>query len=396
MCANASGLGTLQGLNSIGPVNQFTDLILANGNTRNAQNVLAAEQFCHLVEGWRYASEAVTAFLKHSRGTALHLAYYAELRAAISLFSWSGIRMLQGDYYYLDARGAKNSVSSQRTHSAAWEIWKHWIHRPDALNLLNDEIQLLSGVTLGHVLAGVQWRTTPTTVQQWGLDLPRVADDHSARNKSSYRAYWVDTPLTTMPATDKELILDLWRLMLSESSSALKFDSALIRYFVNQSLPAMALPVQGTQDEKRAAAIQNICTSVSANTGIPVESIKARLDVPSTDLRPFDLAASASAEAENVLCRSFVLLRLASLAAKRSISLTTNASARTWLTNWLIHAGVWLPNSGIALTDVEDDYRVAVDQIAPGPVLPQEIWVAPNVTYTAKIVRPDACLAWCC
>ncbi len=104
MCARASGNGTLQGLNSLGPITQFSDIILAKG-PRTPQNILAAEQIIHLVE-LAVAANAVSAFLHHSRGHGFTPCILCGTsQAALSLFAWSGIRVNQSGYYYLDAQG---------------------------------------------------------------------------------------------------------------------------------------------------------------------------------------------------------------------------------------------------------------------------------------------------
>jgi hypothetical protein len=100
ICRNASGLAVQQAFNSLGPITKFEDLLCPPGKLTGPTE-LASEQVFHMIEGWRYASAATTAFLNNSQQTALHFAYYAELRAALSLLSWSGIRVKQRGHYYL-------------------------------------------------------------------------------------------------------------------------------------------------------------------------------------------------------------------------------------------------------------------------------------------------------
>src|SRR5687767_9228022 len=45
----------------------------------------------HALDGWRYLAHAATALLNASRRTCIHLAYYAELRAARSILGACGI-----------------------------------------------------------------------------------------------------------------------------------------------------------------------------------------------------------------------------------------------------------------------------------------------------------------
>lgn len=125
VCKHADGRSTVTGMGSLGPVAAFSDLLLPSN--ANPQTTLAAEQLVHLVEGWRYAAAATNSVLSHATDQALHLAYYAELRAAMSLFAWSGIRVKQGAYYYLDSNGNQVRTAPQRTHDAVWGLWKEWV-----------------------------------------------------------------------------------------------------------------------------------------------------------------------------------------------------------------------------------------------------------------------------
>ena len=59
----------------------------------------------HCLEGWRYLSHAGMALLGGSRRAAIHMAYYAELRAARSLLASSGICIRDGLHFGLDSSG---------------------------------------------------------------------------------------------------------------------------------------------------------------------------------------------------------------------------------------------------------------------------------------------------
>lgn len=190
VCQHADGRSTVTGMGSLGPVASFSDLLLPSN--ANPQTTLAAEQLVHLVEGWRYAAAATNSVLSHAKDQALHLAYYAELHAAMSLFAWSGIRVKQGAYYYLDSNGNQVRTAPQRTHEAVWGLWKEWVKRTDAKSLFNDNIRLHPSVTLSDVVGSVRYVNTAATLTNWGLDLWDATHDHIARNNSSYEARLAD------------------------------------------------------------------------------------------------------------------------------------------------------------------------------------------------------------
>lgn len=386
-CSNADGAGVIAGLAAVGPVAGFSDLLLA-GQSPSPQAALAAEQIVHLIDGWRYASSAVAAYLNHAEGAATHFAYYAELRAAMSLFAWSGMHINQSGHYYLDRGGARVDVSPMRTHTAVWGVWQQWILRPDARSLFYDKLRLLPAVSIGTVLSALQYSLPNQIFQGWGFDLLDISKDHHARNHSSYEPYWATTPLTRMTAQDVDLVRSLWSLFLSDGTN-LVFDGALASYFVEQVLPTMT-KLPHSVDAQR----QKIAAEVSKKTGVSAADIERRLTPTSYDFTAISLASSNAVGTKNILCRAFFLLRMAMLALKGNLAMTSNTSAKKWLENWLDHAGIWSPTLGIDLADVEEDYRLALLGLDSSSVSLPDIKLGENLQCSAILSRPDACIAW--
>ena len=314
---NSSGIMVQRAFNNLGPINKFEDLLCPGGGA-NPASELAAEQIFHMIEGWRYASAATNAFLNHSKHTALHFAYYAELRAAMSLLSWSGIRVRQSAHYYLDVYGNKKSFGPERTHSAVWGLWQNWVRRTDATKLFKEQIRLTSNVSLSNVLTSLQYVDPSKTLRNWGMDLAQIQADHTARNTSSYEAFWINSPLSKMSQDDLDLVLMLWKLLLPQDAGLL-FDSSLISYFVSQALPAMTQ----TMGKTTAGCLDEIVKVIVTNTGADAELVLRRLDTTQYTTTPFDLASSVDAKTENVLCRAFFLLRLSMPVSYTHLTLPT-------------------------------------------------------------------------
>ncbi|WP_122460737.1 hypothetical protein [Pseudomonas viridiflava] len=393
ICNNASGITVQQAFDRLGPITRFEDLLCPPAKL-NGPTELASEQVFHMIEGWRYASAATSAFLNHSQQTALHFAYYAELRAALSLLSWSGIRVKLRGHYYLDGRGVKKPVDNSPTHTAVWSLWKNWVNRTDAQALFSDHIRLTTGVPLSEVVTALKYVKPTQTIQGWGLDLAKVNDDHSARNISSYEAYWMKAPLSKMKEEDLDLVLMLWKLLLPDDTG-LAFDGSLISYFVKQAMPGMLSQQKLVENEQNISdTMEIIANEIGSNTGLDADHIARKLDPQQYDTLPFELASSSDTEPRNVLCRAFFLLRLSMLATKSSINLTTNASTSEWLSNWLEHAGLWDRSLGIDPYDISVDYGDAVDHFKATSTQPSDIWIGGNLANTVKLTRPDACMVW--
>ncbi|CUJ09939.1 hypothetical protein [Achromobacter xylosoxidans] len=392
ICQSSDGSGTLKGLSMLGPINSFSDLLLPAAGA-NPQTILAAEQLVHLIEGWRYAAAATGALLSHSSGQALHLAYYAELRAAMSLFAWSGIRVKRNDFYYLDSKGQKQTVAPQKTHDAVWGLWNHWAQRGDAKRLFNDQIKLLPSVTLGEVISSVKYVNASATLASWGIDLWDPSHDHFARNSASYEAELTGKSLPLMKREDAQLILDIWKLFLSDGAS-LAFDAALVNYIVADAVPKLVAQSQENVKPTIQKQLNDVAVSISATTGVSESEILRRLDHNAYPSKPFALASAPNTNVSNVVCRGFFLLRMAMIAAKISINTAPKTAAKKWMENWLFHAGIWSPSGPVALFDLEEDYRLAVDGFSLNPPYPHSFWDTENVNWSMRLVRPDACIAW--
>ncbi|WP_278651755.1 hypothetical protein [Pandoraea pnomenusa] len=390
ICAAADGSGTIAGFQALGPLASPQDLLVTAATSGNPQCVLAAEQVIHLVEGWRYAAAATSAYLAHSNAAATHFAYYAELRAATSLFAWSGIRAKWHKYYYLDASGAKVvPQGNPPTHQAVWALWTEWVTRPDIQTLMSQQIKLHPLVSMDKVVNAISFSRPGQVLKAWGADLVNVSNDHTARNDASYEATWLHSPLSQMSVDEAELIREVWRLFLADGSG-LGFDAALCNYLVEQSVSQETLGNQTPADIRT-----NIVKHIAANSGASELEIARRLDASLYPRRPFELAADAATLPQNVLSRSFLLLRMALLALKSSLSVPgMPVVAKSWLENWLEHAGIWSQSAGVDPIDIEIDYRDAVLDLNVARPLPASLWEGVNQARFALVARPDACIAW--
>lgn len=150
---------------------------------------VAASAVIHCFDGWSYLGRALEAEMAGDPDAARHLGYYAELRAAMSLLASEGIGVFNDKHIIVTEAGKCESLPGIRTHEFAWEALKIWaqssksidtvfrIIKPESLPLRDWLDQFSAGT---HFILS-KW------LQQWGLDLSRLADDRSARNLASYR-----------------------------------------------------------------------------------------------------------------------------------------------------------------------------------------------------------------
>lgn len=88
---------------------------------RNLAQYIAASAVLHANDGWSYLGRAISCLMVGDAHRALHLAYYAELRAAISLLAGEGIGIFNQKHYVVNAAHSTLKLTVSRgTHQVAW------------------------------------------------------------------------------------------------------------------------------------------------------------------------------------------------------------------------------------------------------------------------------------
>ena len=176
----------------------------------------------HLMDGWSLLGRAIHCLLRGDPYSAVHLAYYAELRAALAILASEGIGVFSELHCVIDSTGHCKFVKPMNedggvlgTHLWTWLVFKWWAREPRAVELLNKVIRP-GGASLGTWIGampkarfalgeiGAGW------LELWGIDIGRYFADQEARNDASY---WPNTinswePRTT--ATSHQAVSDIW------------------------------------------------------------------------------------------------------------------------------------------------------------------------------------------
>lgn len=172
---------------------------------------------------------------------ARHMAYYAELRAAMSILATIGVGVFNKKHFALTNNLQCELFSGNPgTHIFAWEALENWAQQQAATDLVLDVVRPggkrlsdwlthfphTAGAASQAVLAK-QW------LLQWGLDLQRLAKDRSARNESSYRP--TNITKRRFPTTKQSLrfVETFWQ---ATEPSALNPFKELDRHLLKRSL----------------------------------------------------------------------------------------------------------------------------------------------------------------
>lgn len=353
---------------------------------------LAVDALVHLTEGWRFLSAALSSILSNAPAQAVHFAYYAELRAAMSLLSSHGMRVNNQDNSYLERGGTSKAPSWQtmRTHTVVWKLWEAWATTPAAEALLLGQLKILPSVTIGDLKASVGRIAANPTLTRWALDLA-MGNEHTARNQASYETPTARTPLQPMQVSDFEFVRDLWALA-EPTGFGLRFEQELVRYLVNAELNDAAVAID---EASRTAWRQRLVEDLERTTGTPRATLEAFFNSGASPSHIFQLAFDSDVKPVNMIARAFFLLRLATLMPNSALASHPATLAKEWLKDWLEHAGLFDPTAGSPPEEKWMDFEHLSQLTAPPMPLPAQLHSAPSRSMDTHLLsRADALLAW--
>jgi len=215
---------------------------------RQIQNYIAASIFTHCGDGWSLLGRALNVQIKGDASNSVHLAYYAELRAAMSILGSIGIGVFNRTHVIVTDRATRSVIvpGQKGTHKFTWEALEHWADRKLSAETLA-EIITPGSITLSVWLNafGASSNLHPigrSWLKSWGVDIKQFGDDQVLRNHSSYRPSRI-LPKTNTPASDSLAFLsELWRMCEPNPSS--RFDE-IDRHLLRASLAEAYKAVNG-------------------------------------------------------------------------------------------------------------------------------------------------------
>lgn len=169
-------------------------------NSQDMREYIAASILLHLIEGWEYLGQALYAQAVRGAPIAIHLGYYAEMRATMSILATQGIGIFNRQHLVVDKEGIIHPMSNDGgrnlpTHRAIWLYLEHWLSSGDAGKILGKIIRPLS-IPLAEWIDAMpctgEERWTPVAsdmLKNFGVDLQQMEDDRYMRNEASYRPF---------------------------------------------------------------------------------------------------------------------------------------------------------------------------------------------------------------
>ncbi len=296
-----------------------------NTSHKHLSEYVAASAALHCADGWAYLGRALSAHSSGDSSIARHLAYYAELRAALSLLATQGIGIFSGKNAVIDPAGEAEFFRGP-THVTTWLALEYWADSPVGSVLLSELVRpgsvslsaWIDGLGLG---SGVWSPIGRNWLRAWGLDLRMFGRDRDTRNEASYRP----TSLRGYPpdsVLDAEFVRRFWPLFEPAPSDPFyQLDRHLLRLSMERAFESTS----GQPARGNVAFLKAVERSLLANSGVGIDSplgrFIARLDDPATPLL-FESALKRASHLDpryhvHAISRAALLLRVATGASAR-------------------------------------------------------------------------------
>ncbi len=338
---------------------------------------IAVSTVLHCLDGWSYLGKAVACHSGGDPNSARHMAYYAELRAAMSLMSGEGIGIFNRHHYVVQSWPKLYKIKNIPTHEVTWQILDNWAKLQGSFGFLGKIItpgnlpidQWLSefGAGITFRLIGKQW------FDDWGFDLRSFFLDRDARNEASYRPTRLHT-ISTLTAVDtSEFLRSLWQMFEPVANSRFGIvDRHLLRLSLNKTYKAVSgqEPAANQLDFKRRVElmVENISPTEGSND-YWIKFLTKEID-PLTP-QPITEAANLTTRTDakhhiQVIGRASLLMRLATGACLRLMQNAnlTRDDLEFWWAKLGADVGLWdTLNPPIPFTDLWGDVEIALSQL---------------------------------
>ncbi|WP_156936633.1 hypothetical protein [Chelativorans sp. J32] len=347
-------------------------------NRRHLAQYIAVSTVLHASDGWSYLGRAIQSLLQGDPHRALHLSYYAELRAAMSLLATQGIGVFKNKHFIVDASNQATSLpKNSQTHEFAWDALNFWaqssssgsvfaaILRPYGRSL-EDWLSPVGGGAA--VLPQAQeW------LKQWGMDLSLIGEDRESRNARSYRPSGLPAPWSVNPELVVKFASNIWGVLEPGVSTFEKLD----RHVLRLSVESLFRGRTGSPPSRHNNNFITLVNSVVDNQGMSgrlatewAEFLFRMTDPDDPDLMKYSKVPPQDGEADpyGVISRSTLLLRIATGATHQLFENAGVASQSIdfWRSDLGRSRGFWDANSRPeAMSDLWSDVVDAVTELAP-------------------------------
>ena len=326
---------------------------------------VACSALLHVVDGWNYLSRAFGAASFGDHNSAYHLAYYAELRAAMALLATEGIGIFSNRHIALSDCLDPTAYDTPSTHVATWSLLSAWSQEAnraarllDAISVgsksLSDWLEEVGVVEPARQLFARDW------LEAWSVDLEMFSSDRVRRNELSYRPSGLRMP--TQKKVDPILemadpVFHSWAVLEPlTNSKSVALDLSLLRE---------ALSLAASKGLCRYDKLEEVLKSLEKMMPDHILSALSTPDAYASALfREAKVKSTPGSGATPILARALLLLRLSSarIASMFAAAEVSKIDIKFWWSLYGSNLGLWeYPDDVEVFSDLWSDVAEAKD-----------------------------------
>jgi len=352
--------------------------------------VLAIRGPLHALDGWSYVGRALNALIAGDSHAARHLAYYGELRGALSLLASSGIGIFNSQNVCIDQNSDVVLMSSRGTHDMCWPTIVEWAQRTGSVDRLVSPVMLAGSSMLDAFRDFFPGETSSVgayLMEEWGFDLQQGAGDQAERNWSSYQPTAL-LPQQTSPADDTLFLRMFWEAL---RPGAMGLERHLFR---------ILLEAESLSTGKVLSDFFNRYSRLDERLQTIVSwPFLTREDEP-CDHQLLCHAANRNSPAHpySMLCRAALLLKFATGMAETNLQtagIRPTQRFESWWRGFGIEHGLWSPHAEPDLPEeLWGDIDVALEDIEAAPAEHRHGWTFALGSSAFRVCEAERAALW--
>jgi len=336
---------------------------------------LTTSIFLHNLDGWNFLSQSINALLNNCDSIAIHMAYYAELRAGISFLAAQGIGVFNYNHLYIDSSNMCNIHKDKGTHTVTWDALTEWAKIP---HRSSEFLKLFKVNTIGldqwiiaanyNIGSSVSTDLASDWLSTWSLDLAQLSKDHLLRNEASYRPNFNTKKELLQLSNSIKDIIHFWDAC-EPSNNAAAFGS-LDQHLLREAME-FTYHKKSNRPPKGKAYIVYIDTAFSylSISNPSLRNFLLRLDNESKSTHPIlKLAKQKTNKSSNIIARAILLLRVSTASINNLV--ISNGITKEKISFWWekigSDVGLWeTDHTPENLFDLWADIEAIIDDLEP-------------------------------
>lgn len=188
---------------------------IPKGRKANFLRYVAGSVFVHCGDAWGFMGRSIDSLLRGDLGGAVHLMYYAELRAAISLLAGEGIFIGDKAHFAINQAGIHSFGGKSGTHAVTWQALQAWTDGSRSQQLLGQVVRP-GGEPFSNWVSMLTAQAARAKIDElfklMSFDLREFDQDHNRRNAVSYSPSRM-RPIDMDAEEIRQIAVDVWQTL---------------------------------------------------------------------------------------------------------------------------------------------------------------------------------------